>query len=100
MYTLLKCDTIERAFEKYPSTLAYSRDAGYRGTFSVKFTHKNINHTLHYFSEKIQDIWLFYRNTGLLSIPYWSYNFCHMAKGFEILTWTSENMDSNCKKYI
>jgi hypothetical protein len=63
MYTLLikaiplpPAMLLKRASEKYPSILAYSGDAGYRGT-SVKFTYEKLDLTLHYFSEKIKDIW-------------------------------------------
>ncbi|MDD5323584.1 MAG: hypothetical protein PHD43_23865 [Methylococcales bacterium] len=46
------CDVLDRASEKYPSILAYSGDAGYRGT-AVKFTGEKLNLTLH-ISEKIK----------------------------------------------
>jgi putative transposase len=44
--TIAACDVLERTSEKYPLILAYSGDAGYRGT-AVKFTDEKLNLTLH-----------------------------------------------------
>jgi putative transposase len=91
--TSAACDELERAYERYPSIQAYSRDAGYRGTSSIKFIYEKINLALHYFSEMIQDIWAVLQKRWVVECTFsWLYNFRCLAKGFEILTWTSKNM--------
>ena len=89
--TIAACDVLERASEKYPSILAYSGDAGYRGS-AVKFTDEKLNLTLH-ISEKIKDTWAVLPKRWVVERTFsWLNNFRRLAKDFEILTGTVENM--------
>ena len=89
--TVAACDVLERASEKHPSILAYSGDAGYRGT-AVKFTDEKLNLTLH-ISEKIKDTWAVLPKRWVVERTFaWLNNFRRLSKDFEILTATSENM--------
>lgn len=89
--TVAACDVLERASEKHSSILAYSGDAGYRGT-AVKFTDEKLNLTLH-ISEKIKDTWAVLPKRWVVERTFaWLNNFRRLSKDFEILTATSENM--------
>jgi putative transposase len=89
--TIAACDVLERASEKYPSILAYSGDAGYRGS-AVKFTDEKLNLTLH-ISEKIKDTWAVLPKRWVVERTFsWLNNFRRLAKDFDILTGTAENM--------
>jgi putative transposase len=77
--------------EKSASIKAFSGDAGYRGT-AVTFASETLNMTLH-LSEKIQDTWAVLPKRWVVERTFaWLNNFHRLAKDFEILTATSENI--------
>ena len=81
----------ERGVEKYPSIRAFSGDAGYRGT-AVKFAKESLGLELH-ISKKIQDGWAVLPKRWVVERTFaWMGNFRRLAKDFEILPSTSENM--------
>ena len=85
------CSVFERCLEKYPSIQAFSGDAGYRGT-AVKFVDEILNMTLH-ISMKIKDTWAVLPKRWVVERTFaWLNNFRRLAKDFEILTATAENM--------
>ena len=80
-----------RTKEKYTSIEAFSGDAAYRGT-AVAFAHEKLNMTLH-ISEKIKDTWAVLPKRWVVERTFaWLNNFRRLAKDFEILTATSENI--------
>lgn len=90
--TIAICDTLERAYEKYPSIPAYSDDADYRGT-SVKFTYEKRKLKLHYFSKTIKGNCAVLPKRRVVEHTFsWLNHTRRLAKGLEILKWTSENM--------
>ena len=89
--TKAACDVFERTAEKHPSIEAYSGDAGYRGT-AVTFVKEALNRTLH-ISMKIKDGWAVLPKRWVVERTFaWLNNFRRLAKDFEILPATSENM--------
>jgi hypothetical protein len=79
------------AKEKHASIDAFSEDAGYRGT-AVLFANETLNMTLH-LSERINDAWAIMPKRWVVERTFaWLNNFRRLAKDFEILTATSENM--------
>lgn len=85
------CPVLERCQEKYPSIQAFSGDAGYRGT-AVKFVDETLKMTLH-ISMKIKDKWAVLPKRWVVERTFaWLNNFRRLAKDFEILTGTAENM--------
>jgi hypothetical protein len=90
--TIVDCNTLERASEKYPSILAYSDSTDYRGT-SVKFTYEKRNLTLHYFSKTIIGNCAVLLKRRVVEHTFlWLNHTRPLAKDLEILKWTSENM--------
>ena len=76
--------------EKYPLIPAYSDDADYRGT-SVKFTYEKLK--LHYFSKTIKGNCAVLPKRRVVEHTFsWLNHSRRLAKGLEILKWTSENM--------
>jgi len=89
--TKAACHVFERCVEKYPSIEAFSGDAGYRGT-AVKFVDEALDMELH-ISTKIKDGWAVLPKRWVVERTFsWINNFRRLAKDFEILTATSENM--------
>lgn len=85
------CRVLERGVEKYPSIQAISGDAGYRGT-AVKFVNDTLNLTMH-ISMKIKDQWAVIPKRWVVERTFaWLNNFRRLAKDFEILPATSENI--------
>lgn len=85
------CEVMARAKEKHPSISAFSGDAGYRGT-SVTFAAEKLNITLH-ISERITDTWAVMPKRWVVERTFaWLNNFRRLAKDFEVLTATSENI--------
>jgi len=84
-------NVFERTSEKHPSIDACSGDAGYRGT-AVTFVKKVLNMTLH-ISMKIKDGWAVFPKHWVVERTFaWLNNFRRLAKDFEILPATAENM--------
>jgi putative transposase len=76
-----------RTKEKYTSIKAFSGDAAYRGT-AVAFANETLN-----ISEKIKDTWAVLPKRWVVERTFaWLNNFRRLAKDFEILTVTSENI--------
>jgi putative transposase len=85
------CYVMERAKEKHPSIKAFSGDAGYRGS-AVSFANEKLNMTLH-ISERIKNTWAVMPKRWVVERTFsWLGHFRRLAKDFEILTATSENM--------
>jgi putative transposase len=81
----------EQGLKKYPAIQAFSGDAGYRGT-AVKFVDEVLGMTLH-ISTKIQDKWAVLPKRWIVECTFaWLNNFRRLAKDFEMLTNTSENI--------
>jgi putative transposase len=89
--TIAAAYVFERTTEKYPTIEAYSGDAGYRGT-AVTYVDQTLNLTLH-ISKKIKDTWAILPKRWVVERTFsWLNNFRRLAKDFEILLGTSENM--------
>ncbi len=89
--TIAAAYVFERTTEKYPMIEAYSGDAGYRGT-AVTYVDQTLNLTLH-ISKKIKDTWAVLPKRWVVERTFpWLNNFRRLAKDFEILLGTSENM--------
>ena len=85
------CDVLAGVMDKYPSIQAFSGDAGYRGT-AVEYTDKELNMTLH-ISEKIEGKWAVMPKRWVVERTFsWLGHFRRLAKDFEILPATAENM--------
>ena len=85
------CPILDRCKEKYPSIQAFSGDAGYRGT-AVKFVSETLGIALH-ISMRIKDGWAVLPKRWVVErIFAWLNNFRRLAKDFEKLTGTSENV--------
>lgn len=85
------CDVLAGVMDKYPSIQAFSGDDGYRGT-AVEYTHKELNITLH-ISEKIEGKWAVLPKRWFVERTFsWLGHFRRLAKDFEILPATAENM--------
>jgi putative transposase len=84
-------DVLEGAVDKYPSLKAFSGDAGYRGS-AVEFTSTKLGMTLH-ISEKIEGKWAVLPKRWVVERTFsWLGHFRRLAKDFEILPATAENM--------
>ncbi len=82
---------LARGAEKYPSLQAFSGDAGYRGT-AVTFVDETLGMTLH-ISQKIKDGWAVLPKRWIVERTFaWLNNCRRLAKDFEILTGTAENL--------
>lgn len=89
--TKAACEVLERVVDKHPSIEAGSGDAGYRGT-AVKFANDELGITLH-ISQRIKDGWAVMPKRWVVERTFaWLNNFRRLAKDFEILTATSENI--------
>jgi len=89
--TKAACDVLQRCAEKYPHIEAYSGDAGYRGT-AVTFADEQLGMKLH-ISTRIKDGWAVLPKRWVVERTFaWLNQFRRLAKDFEILTATSENM--------
>ena len=85
------CDVLAGVHDKYPSLQAFSGDAGYRGT-AVDFAAEVLNVLLH-ISEKIEGKWAVLPKRWVVERTFsWLGNFRRLAKDFEILPATAENM--------
>lgn len=85
------CDVLAGVMDKYPSIQVFSGDAGYRGT-AVQYTDKELNMTLH-ISEKIEGKWAVLPKRWVVERTFsWLGHFRRLAKDFEILPATAENM--------
>lgn len=85
------CEVLERVVDKWPSLEAFSGDAGYRGT-AVSFASEKLNKPLH-ISEKIEGKWAVLPKRWVVERTFsWLGGFRRLAKDFEILPATSENM--------
>ena len=85
------CHVLEHCAEKYPLIQVFSGDAGYRGT-AVKFVNETLNMILHS-SIRIKDGWTVLPKRWVVERTFaWLNNFRRLAKNFEILTGTAENM--------
>jgi putative transposase len=82
---------LARGLEKYPSIKAFAGDAGYSGT-AVTFVDETLGLVLH-ISKKIKDGWAVLPKRWVVERTFaWLGNFRRLAKDFEILTGTAENM--------
>ena len=89
--TKAACDVLERATEKHPSILAFSADAGYRGTAYDYVT--QVLMRIMEISMKIKDEFVVLRNRWIVERTFaWLGNFRRLAKDFEITTDSQENM--------
>ena len=85
------CEVMRRAKDKYPGLKAFSGDAGYRGT-AVRFVNEKLGLALH-ISEKIKDGFTVLPKRWVVERTFaWFGVFRRLAKDFEILTATAENM--------
>jgi putative transposase len=82
---------LERAAEKYDTIKAFSADAGYRGT-AFEYVNNELGLECH-ISCKIKDEFTVLPIRWIVERTFaWLGNFRRLAKDFEILTATSENM--------
>ena len=80
-----------RAVDAYPSLKAFSGDAGYRGT-AVDYAKSELNMTL-YISEKIKGEFAVLPKRWVVERTFsWLGKFRRLAKDYEILTASAENM--------
>lgn len=83
-------EVMRRAKEKWPRLVAFSGDAGYRGT-AVRFVEQQLRMTLP-ISEKIKDGFAVLPNRWVVERTFaWLGHFRRLAKDFEVLTATAEN---------
>lgn len=89
--TVAAGEVLRGAAEQYPSLQAFSGDAGYRGT-AVRFVDEQLGLILH-ISEKIKDGFAVLPKRWVVERTFaWLGAFRRLAKDFEILTATAENM--------
>lgn len=80
-----------RAVDAYPSLKAFSGDAGYRGT-AVDYAKSELNMTLH-ISEKIKGEFAVLPKRWVVERTFaWLGKFRRLARDYEILTASAENM--------
>lgn len=80
-----------RAVDNYPSLKAFSGDAGYRGT-AVDYAKEKLNMTLH-ISEKIKGEFAVLPKRWVVERTFaWLGKFRRLARDYEILTASAENM--------
>ncbi len=85
------CAVLERTAEKYPGIEAFSGDAGYRGT-AVTFVEDALDLIMH-ISMKITDEFAVLPKRWIVERTFaWLGQFRRLAKDFEILTATAENI--------
>ena len=84
-------EVLFRAVDSYPSLQAFSGDAGYRGT-AVTYAAEQLGITLH-ISEKIKGEFAVLPKRWVVERTFaWLGKFRRLAKDFEILTASAENM--------
>ncbi len=82
---------MQAARAAHPSLVAFSADAGYRGT-AVRFVRDVLQCPLH-ISKKIADVFAVLPKRWIVERTFaWLGNFRRLAKDFEILTLSAENM--------
>jgi putative transposase len=82
---------LQAAADKYPSLVAFSGDAGYRGT-AVDFVESVLGLKLH-ISQRIQDTFAILPKRWIVERTFaWLGNFRRLSKDYEILTNSAENM--------
>jgi putative transposase len=85
------CDVLKAAAEKHGTLEAFSGDAGYRGT-AVDFVETALKLKLH-ISQKIKDAFAVLPTRWVVERTFaWLGNYRRLAKDFEILTRSAENM--------
>ncbi len=85
------CDVLKAAAEKHATLEAFSGDAGYRGT-AVEFVETALGLKLH-ISQKIKDAFAVLPTRWVVERTFaWLGNYRRLAKDFEILTRSAENM--------
>ena len=85
------CDVFDRTKEKFPTIKGFSADEGYRGT-SVDHVEKEMGLKME-ISKKIKDEWVILAKRWVVERTFaWINNCRRMAKDFEILTCSSENL--------
>lgn len=85
------CDVLKQAAAKHASLEAFSGDAGYRGT-AVEFVETALGLKLH-ISQKIKDAFAVLPKRWIVERTFaWLGNYRRLAKDFEILTQSAENM--------
>ena len=89
--TKATCRVLERAQEHYPTLQAFSGDTAYRGT-AVTFVNESLTLTLH-ISQSITDRFAVLPKRWIVERTFaWLGHFRPLAKDFEQLTATAENM--------
>ena len=91
-HTIVKgCAVIEQSARKYPSLRAFSADAGYCGA-SVEFVEKVLGLKLD-IAKGVKGQWILLKKRWIVERTFaWFGGFRRLAKDFEILTNTAENM--------
>jgi len=85
------CNIFRETSDKYPSILAFSADAGYRGT-SVDYVQDTLQLMID-ISKKIKDEFAVLPKRWIVERTFaWINNFRRATKDFEILTSTAENV--------
>lgn len=85
------CDVLKAAADKHASLEAFSGDAGYRGT-AVEFVETALKLKLH-ISQKIKDAFAVIPKRWVVERTFaWLGNYRRLAKDFEILARSAENM--------
>jgi putative transposase len=85
------CDVLKAAADKHASLEAFSGDAGYRGT-AVEFVETALKLKLH-ISQKITDAFAVLPMRWIVERTFaWLGNYRRLAKDFEILSQSAENM--------
>jgi putative transposase len=85
------CDVLKVAAAKHESLQAFSGDAGYRGT-AVELVESTLMLKLH-ISQKIKDAFAVLPKRWIVERTFaWLGNYRRLAKDFEILTRSAENM--------
>lgn len=82
---------LRKSSEKHPTITGYSGDAGYRGT-TVDYVSKTLNLTI-FISQKIKDTFSILPKRWIVERTFaWLGKFRRLAKDFEILKQTAENI--------
>jgi putative transposase len=89
--TISGCNIFKETSDKYPSILAFSADAGYRGT-SKDYVQDTLNLMID-ISKKIKDEFTILPKRWIVERTFaWINNFRRASKDFEILTSSAENI--------